>query len=371
MRISTEVAAALYVLSGICQPLLVSSMKKAGLADASAQLYMFFYYAGPSLFLITFCLPNRLVDNTTPLPSLRVMLLSSLLSIFDIAAQVLNYTGAGLAGATIFAIVYSSVTVWTAVWNRIFLHRLLTTRQWTAIALVFLGLCVTAWNSTKTSKDDTTSSTATTTPVAWGTLLTLLGSCMHGGFYVMSDALMMEGRMSSSGECRHFLYPREMTALQSAVACCGLGLWQLWYTLPRWHALISAPLEAAGTTPWTAIRLLATFAAANMVHASSFYFTIANYPGKSTSAGVFKGLQAVLVFVVAHWVFCDSTPEMCWSGKKMLSLVMVVSGVILFNMEVARSKSVTTTPLRGGAQTPRYDSIDATTAMANESSSLP
>jgi len=203
------------------------------------------------------------------------------------------------------------------------MHRLLTVRQWASIFVVFLGLCLTAWSNPSQSKQSV--------QVAWGTICILVGSCMHGGFYVMSDAIMQPVNEATR---RHFLYPREITALQSAVACSCLGLWQIFYTVPRWKQLIQTPLEDAATTNWEASMLLLSFAGANTVHASTFYFTIANYPGGSTSAGVFKGLQAVLVFVAAHWMFCGADrPEMCWSLSKMVSLVLVVCGVSVYNIE--------------------------------------
>ena len=36
------------------------------------------------------------------------------IALWDISSTSLNYTGASLSGPTIFAIIYSSVTIWTA-----------------------------------------------------------------------------------------------------------------------------------------------------------------------------------------------------------------------------------------------------------------
>jgi len=41
--------AAFYVLSGCCQPLLVTLLKEAGLADSKCQIYMLFYYILPAI----------------------------------------------------------------------------------------------------------------------------------------------------------------------------------------------------------------------------------------------------------------------------------------------------------------------------------
>jgi hypothetical protein len=43
---------------------------------------------------------------------------------------------------------------------------------------------------------------------------------------------------------------------------------------------------------------------ANLVHCVTFQLTLKHSPGGATSAGVLKGLQAVMVFVVTSLVFC-------------------------------------------------------------------
>jgi drug/metabolite transporter (DMT)-like permease len=65
----------------------------------------------------------------------------------DIIAQTMNYSGATMAGPTIFAIVYSSVTIWCALLSRILLNREMTQLQWISIVIVFIGLGITGLSS--------------------------------------------------------------------------------------------------------------------------------------------------------------------------------------------------------------------------------
>lgn len=133
---------------------------------------------------------------------------------------------------------------------------------------------------------------------------------------------------------RHHLLPHENSAIQALVAFTGFLFWQICYTAPRWENLILRPMHAAGTTTFMALTLLFGFGITNLFHSYAFYFTLANYPGGSTSAGVFKGLQAALVFVAAHWFYCSTdSPGMCFSIAKILSLVVVTFGVILYSIE--------------------------------------
>ncbi len=55
----TFASAAFYVLSGCSQPLIVTLLKEAGLADSKCQFYMLFYYVMPSLFTLPLVLMDR------------------------------------------------------------------------------------------------------------------------------------------------------------------------------------------------------------------------------------------------------------------------------------------------------------------------
>ena len=286
-----EITAALYVLSGVCQPLLMTMVKQTGLADPTAQLYLVAYYLGPSLVMIPAFYSRW--------PPLRTISTAMAIAVLDVFAQALNYTGNSMAGPTIFAIIYSSVTVWTAVWARIVLQRQLTPGQWVAVCLVFLGLTLTATDQlnhhhhaqqqqhsppTKTDaflrkealdSDDIVEfpDLATTAPsptVIQGTILVLIGSALHAGTYVWSEFVL-------TGP--HALTVPQNTGLQCLTATFMLVVWQCVYTIPRWDDLIAQPVQHADTTLRTAVLVLISFGLTNLVHATSFFFTIKHYKG--------------------------------------------------------------------------------------------
>jgi hypothetical protein len=289
--------------------------KNAGLADPSCQLYMLFYYLGPAT--VIFSILN------VQWPSTRTILKAVGIALFDIVATSLNYTGASLAGPTIFAIVYSSVTVWTALFSQVFLKRSLNGWQWLAVVTVFGGLTLTATDSLQLGKD-----------VVHGLVLVFVGSMFHALTYVMSEGIMTVGSDKLS--------IRQNCAVQALVAAAALLVWQFVYTLPRFDEKIWQPMQAAEATLWDALQILVIFALANLIHALTFFHTLRHYPGGATSAGVMKGLQAVLVFVVTHVAYCGRTggDEMCFSKGKFQSLVTVVGGVIGYG--VATQKRETT-----------------------------
>lgn len=305
--------AILYVLSGVSQPLLINVAKDAGLTDLRCQLHMLFYYLGPAAVALGFCRPaSRCTPSGSP-PSAALLRKGGAIQCLDIFAQMLNYTGSTLAGPTIFAIVYSSVTVWTAVQSRLLLSRRMVAAQWAGVLLVFGGLGITAAGSRDLGPD-----------VFRGTLCVTVGSALHALMYVLSEALMTVGeeRLTVPATC----------AVQGTVASSLLLAWQLLYTLPRWDETVGGDLEKAGTAASQALGILAALALSNFVHAYSFFHTLRHFPNGATSAGIMKGLQAVLVFLCTSLLFCGKSggEEMCFSGIKFLSLVTVVSGVSVY-----------------------------------------
>lgn len=331
-KLVTDAFAVFYVLSGVCQPMVMTLCKDAGMADASAQLYMVFYYLGPAFLILT--------TRGETWPSKSTIAKASGIALFDITAQALNYTGAGLAGPTIFAIIYSSVTVWTAVWARCVLNRRLTYSQWFGVFLVFGGLTLTATDSLNLGPD-----------VTHGTFLVVIGSALHAGSYVLSEAVM---------EGHDGLTVKQNSGVQGLVACVILIFWQFVYTVPRWNGLIRVPMEKARTTWLAAATIMFSFALANLVHSFSFYHTIRYFKGGAVSAGVMKGLQAVLVFVASHLLYCGRTggDEMCFTQGKLLSLVTVTGGVVYFTWVTEQTRD----PRKEG-----YSHIDSAGTARDES----
>lgn len=294
----------------------MTTCRNAGLANSSSQLYMLFYYIGPASVIIP------LWWDQTRWPSTKTILRGCGIAFFDIGSQTLNYTGAALAGPTIFAIVYSSVTVWTAVFSQLLLGRSMNLWQWIAVFVVFGGLTLTATDSVKVGGD-----------VAHGLILVVLGSIMHALTYVLLEAIMTVGeeRLTIPQNC----------AIAGLVAAGSFLLWQIVYTLPRWDDNIGIPMREAGTSLWKASGILLLFAGANLVHAMTFLHTLRHFMGGATSAGVMKGLQAVLVFVATHIIYCGHTggEEMCFTHGKLLALITVAGGVCAYGFATSAKQS--------------------------------
>jgi len=341
----TLLQATIYVLSGVTQPLLMESAKKSGIANPSCQLYMFFYYIGPASAVIPFLLCSNdsggnskqqhrhnnqndrhsSSEGSTPTSMQRLFTWqiwkkAGTLAIVDIVAQTLNYTGSTMAGPTIFAIIYSSVTIWCAVFSSCVLNRSMSLWQWVGVALVFSGLAITGLQSVDLGPQ-----------VFHGSALIMVGSALHALMYVFSEHVM-NGHGNDVASSTGPISALQYCAVYGSTACLGYGLWQILYTIPNFNTLIWLPMQEANTSWGKAFTILCTITVTSFIHSVTFFHTVKYFPGGATSAGVMKALQAVLVFVATSWVFCGKIggSEMCFTMDKLLSLIIVVIGVLIF-----------------------------------------
>jgi drug/metabolite transporter (DMT)-like permease len=258
---SSHGIAAVYIVSGCLQPILLTVCKDSGLGDPLAQVYMFFYSLGPALVVIPLITTNKQLW-----PSWSTIFRAMGIAVFDVLATCTNYYGASLAGPTIFAIVYSSVTVWTAVYSHFVLKRIMNRSQWLAVLTVFGGLALTATDSLELGHS-----------VMMGLVIVIFGSAMHALTYIASEIIMNIGSDS-------------LTASQNCAVQAGIGAlvflcWQLIYTIPNFQEALAIPMQQAGTSVVLALFILSSFGLANLVHSLAFYSTLLNFPGGATSAG--------------------------------------------------------------------------------------
>eukprot|EP01039_Chlorochromonas_danica_P000732 gene732-796_t len=212
-----------------------------------------------------------------------------IIALLEFFSQALILDGLMAAGSAIYTVVYSSVTVYTALLAYFFLHRHLHLMQWVGIIIVFLGLAVVSIGAKSDGSD-----------VLYGVVLILTGSLSHASMYVV----------------------RSLGTTINLV-------WQFVYTYPRFHQLVVEEIATHGGSVKTVLGsyLLLTILAG--VHGMIFYELLGSIG--SVSTGVCKGVQSVLVFIVSHWAFCSLKASECFSRTKALSLLIVSLGVYLYS----------------------------------------
>jgi len=190
---------------------------------------------------------------------------------------------------------------------------------------VFFGLGVTGLSSLDLG-----------TEVVRGTALVTFGSALHALMYVLSELIMNSENEKISA--------KRYCGVYGSVACSAYFLWQIFYTRYHFQELILEPMAMAGTTYAYGLFILSAICFMSMVHSVTFFHTVKYVPGGSTSAGVLKALQAVLVFAATSLAFCHQFggEEMCFTFDKLVSLCIVVAGVVLFGKatEVAERSDI-------------------------------
>ncbi|CAE8598644.1 unnamed protein product [Polarella glacialis] len=300
----------LYLASGVSQPLLMSEIRRAGMGDVQCQVYMMPYYLGmASTGLLTVCRSEKVSWRSLPLHR------CAFIALFGITAQSLNWSGNMLAGSSIFAVVYASVTIWSAVLSRLLLQRVLTPLQWSGILTVFSGLAITGFAAKSTGG-----------MVFLGTCMICLGTFLHAMCHVLSELVSVRGER---------IPPQINACVQGLTACTLVGTWQCAYTATHWER-IAGPVSEADSSWWFCLALLLAIAVGNFVHAASFFQLLTRIGAVST--GVVKAVQGVAVFSLSHVLYCQRDESQCFTPLKGLSLVIVVLGVLLYVLATASAQ---------------------------------
>ena len=304
----------LYLVTGVIQILLVDVLKHRELLGGKALcLPTLANVCGMAACgtLVTkkeWCAGLRLLMS--PSRFRRVLMLGVCV---DLASGVLLSMGLVMTGSGIFAVLYSSVTAWTAVLSRVFLGKCLTKTQVSGIAVVCTGLVTNVFGS-----NDQLSGAALT-PVLVGSALVLSGSFSHSAMFVVTEHAVENERIS----------PMLWSALLGSIETFLLGAWILLLTFG--HADNADVKGTALTGEFNmrgAVLGFMLLVCVDLVHAASF-FTIVSGAG-SVSASLLKGLQTVTLTTAAWVVFCPAEPSSCLTGIKCLSIVQVVFGSAIY-----------------------------------------
>eukprot|EP00918_Siedleckia_nematoides_P068584 GHVU01149435.1.p1 GENE.GHVU01149435.1~~GHVU01149435.1.p1 ORF type:complete len:411 (-),score=89.14 GHVU01149435.1:843-2075(-) len=307
-----------FMVAYCVQPLLVDLIKLHGAAHSSTFAFLIPHYAA---MVLVGLLPtqggcsssaNDSEEDGNEKPSLpagawrKAFILSSL----DIVNQLLKKAGLVYAGAAAYIVVDSASIVWSALWSRILLHRQLSMSQWLSILLITSGIALKAGTLNMSLQDDEFK----------GVLLIFVASNLMGATFVLSERFM-KGEDPIPG-------PRLVCMMGT---CCSsvVFLWTCFWTVPQFHSLVVAPIDAKGGSYWVVAVSMALLLFAGWVHSSTLWYLI-QLAGAVTS-GVLKGLKVAVVFCLAHVFFCGVNKSQCLNVWTSISALTCVCGVVLYS----------------------------------------
>ncbi len=241
--------------------------------------------------------------------------------------------GMEFAGSGLFQVAHASTIVWSALLSVRFLGRSITRAQWAGVACIMFGLSLTALGPLLESPEEPTALEAADMAAGAAApddeggssrILAGLGISMLGSLFFAMSAVCAETATAGVNG----LKPGALATKVGLVSSMLTGTWVLLVTVPRWEALVTAPMvRAGGEAPW-AMGLFAAYALLSGLHTLFYYKLVVSAGG--VVVGVVQGMRAVGVFVVAALLFCSRQESQCFSMLKALATVVVVMGVFQY-----------------------------------------
>ena len=192
------------------------------------------------------------------------------IGICDFIGTMGTTVGLDLAGSAIFGIIFSSVTVWSALFTCLILKKCQTKIKIAGIMLVVFGLALPCFDSSAGEHVDSdgdgdgtvdvnNDGVGEVSEVKWGILLTTLGTLFYGLEYCLCE------RMYSVYD-----KPSDSKALCFYTGAWGLFftlVWMAFITIPRWEERIKPPAQSIACLRARALHVVSLNAAARDVGA--------------------------------------------------------------------------------------------------------
>ncbi|KAL1524425.1 hypothetical protein AB1Y20_019320 [Prymnesium parvum] len=254
------------------------------------------------------------------------------ITLCDLLGTVGTTVGLELAGSAIFGIIYSSVTVWTALFTCVILRKAQSTVKLLGIVTVVLGLCLPALDPSRNTQ------TQDGQNVFIGIVLTSSGTLFYALEYTLCE------------RC-YSLYDKPLDARQ---LCAMTGVWgffftMIWiagYTIPHWETVVSAPVRFHHSNVWVIGLLFASHIVNNAVH-NAAWFVVCELEG-GVSTGLLMGVKAAALFFGSALFFCDEEhSEQCLTTYKFAATVVVLVGTGVYYWPASSESDDTACCLRG------------------------
>lgn len=248
------------------------------------------------------------------------------IAVCDYIGTVGTTVGLVLSGSALFGIIYSSVTVWTALFTCLILRKSQTLVKMVGIATVVIGLAL----PTLDEAGDVDDGGASGGRVLAGILLTFVGTLFYALEYTLCERAFT-------------LYDRPLDSKQLCFytgvwGLCFTGVWMTAYTVPRWETLVSDEVARSEGSPLLLTVLFASHTLNNGLHNAAWFVVCELESGVST--GLLMGLKAAALFVASSVCFCKSQSpwpelleehsEQCMTSTKTLATAIVLTGTALY-----------------------------------------
>eukprot|EP01083_Nonionella_stella_P018375 51207_1 len=259
--------------------------------------------------------PNR-IPTRRPLLQLSLLKLKyifpiALCDVMDVCASAYAYQA---VGASMFIVIYSSVTIFTGLIRKIFLQKDLTTLQWIAVIIITIGLAIISVDSELNEFNIT---------LVFGMFATLISACMDASMYVFSERAL---DVRHNKEMDLVITEWDITVGVGLIGLCLSVMYICMYSIAgQFNNFVIAPMKVN-------YELIVLYWSIEGVvvatHYIGFYYVVAL--SSSVTAAVNKAVQSAFCFAAASMVFCSDHHSQCFTWIMAVSALIVNTGTVLY-----------------------------------------
>ena len=319
----------LFCSTGVVQVILYQWLDYHGIEGGRTGVGVLASYLG-----LLICALPFLFDERDRRPRFHKMFVPTV--VCDILGQTCAQLAIELCGSGLFMVIYSSITVFAALFRWYFYAKQLTWKQWTGVIIITVGLCITALggkdgvdDSSEGSVDSAAASDhAKVANIITGMFFALLSAIFYAWVYVWTEQLM-KGNFSAA---KDDLAPSPMglATFSGFVGTLATTTYIAIFVGPHWDTLIIEPARMEQSS-YTSVRLVYVV----LLLACGLHNTSIVYVGKSgggaVATGVNKAIQTISVFIVSALAFGRAHHEQQFSFEKGLGVAFVIGGVLFYS----------------------------------------
>ncbi|CAL6100187.1 Conserved_hypothetical protein [Hexamita inflata] len=296
---------ATYIITGALAPIILEYIKKQGGANGKT-----FLYAMPNSLAMAAVL--LVPQKESKIQYIKKFYWQTIvMTLIDVVGTTLTLLGQILCGSGVYIIIYSSLTVWSALGSRFSMKKHFTLWQVIGIIIVTAGLGISGIASFNDGSN-----------VIIGIVITLIGTIFHSCVYWLNEFF-------------NFKYKLHMQIMCGYTGVFGVALYMVYqcaYTIPHWKQLVIDEIATNNGVVWQICLLYAALFLVDLFHMFAQY-TVVPRVG-SVSTGVGKSISSLSVFVFSHVLFCSVKKSQCIDFWKALSLIVVLCGVMTYTIAV-------------------------------------
>ena len=314
----------LYCSTGVFQVLCVQYLNYHGIDGAHTGLGVLASYLGLLLFSLPF-----MFDVKDRRPRFHWMFIPTAMA--DVFGQISGQLSQHLCGASLFMIIYSSITVFAALFRWYFYQHPVSKGEWAGILVISVGLCITTVGGQDGDDDEKHAS-----EVLSGMILALVSAVCYGWVYVWTEQIMKGNISGLTGGIAPS--PIGMATFSGFAGTVSVGAYMASYVGPNWDELVVKPMTVMDSSYEQVVLVYLILLLMCGLHNISFIY-VGKSGGGAVVTGVNKAVQTVSVFLASALAYGAAHAEQRMTGEKTLGVIFVVFGVLYYSLKSQEAKA--------------------------------